>query len=500
MANPLKQLAGETAIYGLSTILARIVNFLLVPLYTRVLVTSDYGVVTEFMSYIAMLQVVLVLGLETGCFRYASKEGVDQRSVFSNAFLAVTGLCLLFFGVCTLFRGDISSALGYEGKGNVIIYVAAILALDCPLAIIFAKLRHEHKAVRFAVIKTLKILTEVGVNLLLYLVMPAKFAANPDHWLLGFVSPTPDYTYAIFAIFASCLLSLVLLLPDILRLSIKLDRKLLGSLLVYSLPLMIAGLPGVLNDFLDRVLMRFLNADPAMWRADLGVYQAGVKIAVIMQLFIQMFRYAAEPFFFQRQREKGSKELYAKVMNYFVAFCMFGFLCIMLYIDQIGLILGKDFREGLSIAPIMLLAYVMLGMLFNVNMWYKLSGKTGYAIWITLAGLLVTIIINVVWMPVYSYHAAAWGHLASYIIMLIISVLLGNKHYRIPYNWYLILGNIGFGIGLYEISKYLPSDSMPMWLDHLVRALFILVFVAISAVGIIGTERKKKAYESKNCQ
>ena len=500
MANPLKQLAGETAIYGLSTILARIVNFLLVPLYTRVLVTSDYGVVTEFMSYIAMLQVVLVLGLETGCFRYASKDGVDQRSVFSNAFLAVTGLCLLFFGVCALFRGDISSALGYEGKGNVIIYVAAILALDCPLAIIFAKLRHEHKAVRFAVIKTLKILTEVGVNLLLYLVMPAKFAANPDHWLLGFVSPTPDYTYAIFAIFASCLLSLVLLLPDILRLSIKLDRKLLGSLLVYSLPLMIAGLPGVLNDFLDRVLMRFLNADPAMWRADLGVYQAGVKIAVIMQLFIQMFRYAAEPFFFQRQREKGSKELYAKVMNYFVAFCMFGFLCIMLYIDQIGLILGKDFREGLSIAPIMLLAYVMLGMLFNVNMWYKLSGKTGYAIWITLAGLLVTIIINVVWMPVYSYHAAAWGHLASYIIMLLISVLLGNKHYRIPYNWYLILGNIGFGIGLYEISKYLPSDSMPMWLDHLVRALFILVFVAISAVGIIGTERKKKAYESKNCQ
>ena len=500
MANPLKQLAGETAIYGLSTILARIVNFLLVPLYTRVLVTSDYGVVTEFMSYIAMLQVVLVLGLETGCFRYASKDGVDQRSVFSNAFLAVTGLCLLFFGVCALFRGDISSALGYEGKGNVIIYVAAILALDCPLAIIFAKLRHEHKAVRFAVIKTLKILTEVGVNLLLYLVMPAKFAANPDHWLLGFVSPTPDYTYAIFAIFASCLLSLVLLLPDILRLSIKLDRKLLGSLLVYSLPLMIAGLPGVLNDFLDRVLMRFLNADPAMWRADLGVYQAGVKIAVIMQLFIQMFRYAAEPFFFQRQKEKGSKELYAKVMNYFVAFCMFGFLCIMLYIDQIGLILGKDFREGLSIAPIMLLAYVMLGMLFNVNMWYKLSGKTGYAIWITLAGLLVTIIINVVWMPVYSYHAAAWGHLASYIIMLLISVLLGNKHYRIPYNWYLILGNIGFGIGLYEISKYLPSDSMPMWLDHLVRALFILVFVAISAVGIIGTERKKKAYESKNCQ
>lgn len=500
MANPLKQLAGETAIYGLSTILARIVNFLLVPLYTRVLATSDYGVVTEFMSYIAMLQVVLVLGLETGCFRYASRDGANPKSVFSNAFLTVTGLCLLFFGCCALFSGDIALSLGYEGRGNVIIYVAAILALDCPLAIIFAKLRHEHKAVRFAVIKTLKILTEVGANLLLYLAMPSRFAANPDHWLLGFVSPTPDYTYAIFAIFVSCLLSLVLLLPDILRLSIRFDRKLTGRLLAYSLPLMVAGLPGVLNDFLDRVLMRFLNADAAMWRSDLGVYQAGVKIAVIMQLFIQMFRYAAEPFFFQRAREKGSRELYAKVMNYFVAFCMFGFLCIMLFMDQIGLILGRDFRQGLSIAPIMLMAYVFLGMLFNVNMWYKLSGKTGYAIWITLAGLAVTIVINVIWMPVYSYHAAAWGHLASYAVMLLISVLLGNKYYRIPYNWYIIIPTIVTGFALYVLGSMLPEAGIPFWLDLVIRVVILSVFAVGIGGGIIYRERKIKRYESKDCQ
>lgn len=500
MANPLKQLAGETAIYGLSTILARIVNFLLVPLYTRVLATSDYGVVTEFMSYIAMLQVVLVLGLETGCFRYASREGVDARSVFSNAFLTVTGLCLLFFGCCALFSGDFASALGYEGNGKVIIYVAAILALDSPLAIIFAKLRHEHKAVRFAVIKTLKILTEVGANLLLYLVMPARFLANPDHWLLGFVSPTPDYTYAIFAIFVSCLLSLVLLLPDILHLPLKPDRNLTGKLLAYSLPLMIAGLPGVLNDFLDRVLMRFLNADPAMWRADLGVYQAGVKIAVIMQLFIQMFRYAAEPFFFQRQKEKGSRELYAKVMNYFVAFCMFGFLCIMLFMDQIGLILGRDFRQGLSIAPIMLMAYVCLGMLFNVNMWYKLSGHTGYAIWITLAGLVVTIVINVIWMPVYSYHAAAWGHLVSYAVMLVVSVLLGNRYYRIPYDWYVIISTIATGFGLYALSTMLPDAGLPLWMDLVIRVVILALFAAGIGGGIIYREKRIKRYESKDCQ
>ena len=491
MANPLKQLAGETAIYGMSTILARIVNFLLVPLYTRVLTQSDYGVVTEFMAYIAILQVVLTLGLETGCFRFASKEGVDREKVFSNAFFLVLGTCLIFFLTVTAFSGPLSGALGYEGFRNIIIYVAAILLMDNTTAIIFARLRYEHKALKFAVIKTLKIFTEVGANLVLYLVMPKRFAANPDHWLLNFVSATPDFSYAIFAIFLSCILCVALLLPDILKLRLRPDGKLGRELLLYSLPLMIAGLPGVLNDFLDRVLMRFLNADPAMWRADLGVYQAGVKIAVIMSLFIQMFRYAAEPFFFQRQKEKGSKELYAKVMNYFVAFCMFAFLFVMLYIDEIGLLLGKDFRPGLSIAPVMLMAYLVLGMLFNVNMWYKLSGKTGYAIWVTLAGLAVTILVNALFMPKYSYHAAAWGHLASYTAMLIISTLLGNKYYRIPYRWGVTALLILFGLGVWGISLLLPE--MSLWPKLAVHTLLIVAYLAVVGAMIMLSRRARKA-------
>ncbi|MBQ0124293.1 MAG: oligosaccharide flippase family protein [Bacteroidales bacterium] len=495
MANPLKQLASETAIYGLSTILARIVNFMLVPLYTRVLMDSQYGVVTEMMSYIAVLQVVLVLGLETGCFRYASKEGVNKRVVFSDAFFTVLALCLLFFGGVTMFSNGIASGLGYAGHANVIIYTAAILLLDCPLAVIFAKLRHEHKALRFAIIKTLKILTEVGMNLLLYLVMPAVFASNPDHWLLTFVSATPDYTYAIFAIFVSCVVSLVLLIPDLFTLTLKLDTVLWKKLMLYSLPLMVAGLPGVMNDFLDRILMRFLNADPATWRADLGVYQAGVKIAVIMQLFSQMFRYAAEPFFFQRERDKDSKQTYVTVLNYFVAFCMFGFVVIMLFIDEIGLILGKDFRAGLSITPIMLMAYIGTGVLFNVNMWYKLAEKTGYAVWVTLAGLVVSVIIDVSWMPVYSYHAAAWGHLASYLTMIVLTVLLGRKYYRIPYDWPLILAFVGLGLLIWWVSTLLPE--MGTALKICVHLLLVLLYVAaVFAIFVM----KKHRYESKNCQ
>ncbi|NLB67241.1 MAG: polysaccharide biosynthesis protein [Bacteroidales bacterium] len=500
MANPLKQLAGETAIYGLSTILARIVNFLLVPLYTRVLVQSDYGVVTEFMAYIAILQVVLMLGLETGCFRFASGEGVDKRFVFSTAFVIVSLLSLIFFLGTSLFAGNIASGLGYEGFSNIIIYVAAILAIDCSTAIVFAKLRYKHKALRFAIIKTLKIFTELGVNLILYLVMPARFAANPDHWLLNFVSATPDFTYAIFSIFVSCILALVMLLPDLMHLRLRIDRKLWKPLLAYSLPLMIAGLPGVMNDFLDRILMRFLNADPIAWRADLGVYQAGVKIAVIMSLFIQMFRYAAEPFFFQRQRESDSKSVYADVMQWFVAFCMFGFLAIMLFMDEIGLILGKDFRVGLSIAPVMLMAYVVLGMLFNVDMWYKLVGKTKYAIYVALAGLAVTIVVNVIFMPIYSYHAAAWGHLASYSVMLLISTLLGRKHYYIPYKWWRIFLLIAIALVIFGLSTLLPE--MPLWLKLIVQALIVMIYPAIIAA-IVFFERKKKKlslYESQNSQ
>ena len=490
MANPIKQLAGETAIYGLSTILARIINFALVPLYTRVLTQSQYGVFSEFMAYIAMLQVVLTLGLETGCFRYASKEGADPRRVFSNAFVTVFGICALFLACLTVFSGGISTALGYPGFDNLIIYCGLILLIDCTTAILFAKLRHEHKALKFAVIKTVKILTEVGVNLLLYLVLAARFAEGSCLWLTRFVSATPDFTYPVFAILVSCIVCLLLIAPELLKLTFRLDRQLIRRLLVYSLPLMVAGLPGIMNDVLDRVLMRFINADPVNWRADLGVYQAAVKLAVIMQLFVQMFRYAAEPFFFQRERDKGGKQIYADVLNYFTAFCMFGFVALMLFMDEIGLILGKDFRVGLSITPIMLMAYVITGILFNVNIWYKLSEKTGYAVWITLAGLVVTIAVNLVFMPRYSYRAAAWGHIASYLTMLVLTALLGRRHYPIPYDWGVVILLVAAGLGVWGLGTLLPE--MGLWTKIFVHCALVLLYIAIAFV-IFVVHKKKSA-------
>ena len=267
----------------------------------------------------------------------------------------------------------------------------------------------------------------------------------------------------IFAIFISCIVCGLLFIPDFTKLSFRLDPKLLKQMLAYSLPLMVAALPGVVNDFLDRILFRFFDTNADAWRSSLGLYQAAVKLAVIMNLFIQMFRYAAEPFFFRRAREKDSRQLYASVQEYFTAFCGLVFLGVILYIDVIALILGPQFRSAVGIVPIMLLSYMILGMLFNVSMWYKLSGKTDMAIWITLSGLVVTAVVIVLFMPKYSYWAAAFGHLASYIVMFVISSVLGAKYYPIPYRWgrlLMILLLMGTTYGISVLIDRMAFDGV----------------------------------------
>ena len=461
MANPLKQLAGQTVIYGLSTILARIINFLFVPIYTRLLSPESYGVVTEFMAYIAVLQVVLVLGLETGCFRFANKEGVDPKKVYSSAFVTVFCVSATFLALMIAFATPIASMLGYEGYQSCIMYMGGILALDAVTAILFAKLRQENKALKFAIFKTIKIITETAANLILFLWFPKN--VDLARWLLHFIPETPDFSYVIFSIFISCIVCGLLFIPDFTKLSFRLDPKLLKQMLAYSLPLMVAALPGVVNDFLDRILFRFFDTNADAWRSSLGLYQAAVKLAVIMNLFIQMFRYAAEPFFFRRAREKDSRQLYASVQEYFTAFCGLVFLGVILYIDVIALILGPQFRSAVGIVPIMLLSYMILGMLFNVSMWYKLSGKTDMAIWITLSGLVVTAVVIVLFMPKYSYWAAAFGHLASYIVMFVISSVLGAKYYPIPYRWgrlLMILLLMGTTYGISVLIDRMAFDGV----------------------------------------
>ena len=473
----LKKLAGETAIYGLSTILARMINFFFVPIYTRILTVGEYGSYSEIMSYIAVLQVVLVLGLETGCFRFANKVD-DPSKPFGTALATVFGVSLLFFAVMWIFSGSIADLMGYGGYGRMIIYTGGILALDSVTAILFARLRFQQKALKFAVFKTIKILSELGFNLLLFFVVPGYLAAHPESVLLDFVPATADFSYIIFAVFLSCVVCTLLFIPDIFKMKVKFDKGLWKQMLVYSIPLMVAGLPGIVNESFDRILFRFFAPEGAVWRADLGEYQAAVKLAVIMNLFIQMFRYAAEPFFFARGKDK---ELLAKVMEYFTAFCVLIFLGVTLYMDIIGLILGKDFRGALGTVPFMLISYMLLGMLFNVSMWYKLSGETKYAINITLAGLAVTVAVNVAFMPLFSYWASVAAHVLSCLVMLLYSVWLGNRHYYIPYNWPRICRYVTVGVLIFAVSAFmlnaLGMENSPV-LKLGTNTVLILIYMA----------------------
>ncbi len=479
----LKRLAGETAVYGMSTIVARILNFLLVPLYTRVFTDqAAYGVVTEFMAYIAVLQVVLPLGLETGCFRYASLPDVKAQGrhgqVFGTALSTVTLFSLLLCGTGAFFYRPIAAALGYAAQPECVLFVCGILFLDAATSILFARLRYEGQALRFAVIKTIKVCCELGFNLLFFLFAPRFLASHPDALMGRLIGFTPNFNYVLCAIFLSCVICALMMLPDFLRRgAFRLNKKIWGPIMLYSLPLMIAGLPGILNDFSDRLLFRFLIADTADWRAQMGIYQAGVKLAVLINLFIQMFRYAAEPFFFKEADQKDSPQTFARVLNYFTAFTMLIFLGILLYMDIIEKLLGSGYREGVSVVPIMALAYVLLGVYFNVSVWYKLSKKTWYAILITSLGLVVTLVVNVLFMPKFGYMAAAWGHLASYSFMLLLCVWMGRRHLNVPYQWGRIGVYIGSAVGIYLVSGLF--DTLPLWPKLALNTVLVGVYLAI---------------------
>jgi O-antigen/teichoic acid export membrane protein len=471
--NPLKQLAGQTAIYGLSSIVARIINFFFVPLYTRMLTTGNYGLASELLAYIALLQVVLTFGMETGFFRFASKDKDRAGILFSTAVISLGTTSLSFLAIVLLFSDQLSLFAGHPV--TYIIYTALILVIDCFTAILFAELRFQNKAWKFAMFRSIKILSEVGFNLILFFALPAYFITHPGSWLLNFMPATPDYGYILMAILLSCIISLVLFIPRLLKLHLVFSRKQFHELLIYSLPLMIAGLPGVANDFVSRIFFRFFAPDTLPWQDQLGIFNANVKLAVFMVLFVQMFRYAAEPFFFSSAQRDDMKKVYADVMKYFVAFCVLIFLGIALFPEMFSLFLGKEFRSGIEILPVMLIANILLGIVFNLSMWYKLSGKTQYALTITLLGLGINLAINVIFMPVYGYMAAAWGYLFSYLAMVIFSYYLSRKYYPIPYDWKSIILYFGTGIGIYLFSVVTAPSSLIAKMA--LNTLYIIAFV-----------------------
>jgi O-antigen/teichoic acid export membrane protein len=473
-----RRLAKDTGIYGLSSILARTLNFLLLPIYTRILSADDYGIYTELFAYIAFLQVVLIFGMETGFFHFASSKKYDSEQVFSTITCFMLIVSIVFTCICLVFADDISSSKYYHREATL--YAVGILAIDAFTAVFFARLRYLRQAMKFAIYRSVKIVSEIVFNLMFLYLLPKYFVSHPQSMLLNFFTPEASYVYILAAVFCSCVVSLALFLPEIVRTKCRIRFDYLKVIILYSFPLMLAGLQGTLNEFVDRFLFRYLVSENGYtWEAQLGIFGAATKLAIIMSLFVQMFRYAAEPFFFSEAAKTDIKPTYAKMMKYFTIFCVVIFLSINFYSDILQYILGRDFRIGMNVLPIMLFAYMLSGINQNVSMWYKLASKTGIALVVTFAGLLVTVVVNLLFMPTYSYMAAAWGHVASYSTMIFISWQLSKRYYKIPYRWTTILLYVMSGLALLGVSKLIETSSVPLnlTLNTVLLALFVLFIV-----------------------
>lgn len=488
MTQSIRRLAQQTAIYGLSSIFGRLLNYLLVPLYTNYFLSHEYGVITEMYSYVAILIVILTHGMETAYFRFNQQETVHRDKVFGTSLFSVTGLAMVFVAGAIIFSGDIAGLMRYPDNHEYVIWLGIIIGLDAFMAVPFARLRAENRPIMFAVLKLAGIL--VNIILVLFFIVVCPWILEKEiTFMHGFVNhiydPSVGVGYVFIAnLFASSFTAL-LLLPIVFRARISFSIQLWKEMIIYSLPLLVAGLAGIINEALDKPLLKYLlPEDIAM--SQVGIYGATYKLSVFMILFIQAFRFAAEPFFFAEFKSINAKILYARVMKIFVVTCLFIFLGIMLYMDILQYFIGPDFREGLSIVPVLLIAHIFLGIYFNLSIWYKLTGQTHFGAWIAVFGALITIVFNVALIPTLGYVASAWAHLVCYFSMTLLSWLLGRKYYHVPYDIPSIFFYMAVALSLFGVSSLLPD--MPRVLNWLISALLLLVF----AVVVILTDRETR--------
>jgi len=485
--NPLKKLAGQTAIYGFSTIVGRLLNYFLVPLYTYQFADpKDFGVVTEFYAYTSFLNVVLTYGMETALFNFSAKRD-DKTAVYSTALFSL-GLSTALFLAATLWRADgIAALLRHSGHVDYVVWVAWIIALDALTAIPFAKLRELQKAKRFAVLKTVNILVNIAGNLFFIGLCKWAYETNATGWLSyagRLYDPAIGIGYVFIANLIASAATAVLLLPEFFMARWRVDPGLWRSMLAYALPLLVAGLAGMVNETMDRILLKYLL--PAGTAMDqLGIYGACYKISILMSIFIQAFRYAAEPFFFAHFKQQDSKALYALVMNWFVIACSFIFLGVMMNIAWIQYFVGEKYRAGLDVVPILLLANLCLGVFFNLSIWYKLTEQTRFGTYLTVWGAAVTLALNFYWIPRIGYLGSAWATLVCYGSMAALSYLLGQKFYPVRYDLKRMLGYPALALGIFWISTRIEPFVPPV--DLAVRNVLLLAFLC----AVLGFEWRK---------
>ncbi|MFO1418180.1 MAG: polysaccharide biosynthesis C-terminal domain-containing protein [Methylotetracoccus sp.] len=449
IVNPIRSLVSQTAIYGVSSIVGRFLNYLLVPLYTYYFSTGEYGVVSELYAYAGFFAVVLAFGLETGYFRFR-RQDEDAEKVYGTALSFVLVANLVFVLAIVLGLEPLAALLRYSEHPEYLLWFALMLGCDGLSSLPFARLRAENRAGRFAAIKIAEILVTIALNLFFIVYCRRQYQIAPDSWVAQVYDPSIGVGYIFISNLIASVFKLALLSPQLLGLAAGVDFSLLKRLLGYSLPMVVIGLAGIVNEMLDRAVLKFLlpyDLDTNLQM--LGIYGACYKLSILMSLFIQAFRYAGEPFFFAYSGNHDAKRIYATVLRYFVIFCVFVFLLVSLYLDVFQYFIGPRFRVGLPVVPILLLANLFLGIYVNLSVWYKLTDRTLLGAWVALCGAVLTVVLNIWWVPSYGYVGSAWAHLVCYSGMTVASYLLGRRYYPVDYRMRTITAYVAFGLVLY---------------------------------------------------
>lgn len=470
--NPLKKLASETVIYGIPTIVARFLNWLLVPLYTSIFLPEEYGVVVTIMAYNAIFMTILTYGMETGYFRFAAKE--KQTPVFSTIVSSLIASSALFLGLIYLFLDDAYSFLNLAIKKEYIMFLAFTISIDAISSIPFAKLRLQNKAKKFAIIRSINIGSNIFFNLLFLVLFPYIEKT------LGIDIPFYDFSYGIGYIFISFLLAsiltLAMMLPEFFTEKWIFSKEFYIRVLKYSLPILIVGLAGMINLNLDKILLpKLLNSSEAS--ALTGIYGANIKLAVIITLFVQAFRFAFEPFFFSVHKGEDSKKIYVSVLNLFTAFGLLIFLAIMFYIDKLIFFIDPAYHSGVVILPWVLMANLFSGIYYSLSLWYKLSDNTRFGAYMAILGSVITIVLNIVLIPRIGYMGCAYSLFICFFTMTVVSYFLGQKYFKINYN----IKRIGFyfasALTIYFLSNYIVLDNV--WLQMSLKTPLLLVFILL---------------------
>lgn len=476
-----KSLAKDTAIYGVSSIIGRFLNWCLVPLYTIMFPAAEYGVVTYVYSIVALVLIILTYGMETGFFRFANHEhyGADPMKVYSTSLSSLAVSSVTFFVLLMVFLKPVTEALKCGGHTSYIWMMGSAVAIDAFTAMPFSYLRFRNRSMRFAALKLINIGLNIGLNLFFILICPWLWENAPG-WIAWFYEPDFGIGYIFLANFLASAVILLLLYPELHGFRWRFDGELWRKMLVYSWPLLVLGIAGIMNQTLDKILLPVLVPDRAEAMTQLGIYGANYKIAIVMVMFIQAFRFAYEPFIFAQNRQKGGEKLqaYRDVMKWFVIFAMVIFLGVMYYLDFLRYFISPRYFSGLKVVPVVMMAEFFFGVFFNLSLWYKLTDNTIWGMWLSLAGLVVTIVLNVVLVPRMGYMGCAWAAFGCYGFMMVASYIVGRIKYPIGYDVPRLTLYFLLAVALYFVARILTVDEQ--WINMPVRTLLLLGYIVFS--------------------